>query len=82
MVLVLSETKHDFYRLPSDVYTHANMHTTIQGDRQTDRQTRTETETGRQRKNLGKRKGNLCGSCLLMGPVLCRSPLGSHSSRG
>lgn len=37
MVLVLSETKHDFYRLPSDVYTHANIHTKIQGDRQTDR---------------------------------------------
>lgn len=39
MVLVLSKTKHGFYRLSSDVYIHANIHTKIQGHRRTDRQT-------------------------------------------
>lgn len=48
-------------------------------DGQTDRQTDTDTEIGRQKKNLEKGKRNLCGSCLLMGRVLYRSPLDSHS---
>ena len=51
MVLVLSETKHDFYRLPSDVYTHANIHTKIQGDRQTDRDREAKKESWEEKRN-------------------------------
>ena len=50
MVLLLRETKPDSYRpLSSDLYTHANAHTKIQGDRQIDKQTASKTETDRQR---------------------------------
>lgn len=76
-----TEVKHDFHKLWS---LHSGQHTHIgTGERQTNRHTHRKREIDRhtdrermeEKRNLWKK---FCPS-LLMYPVLCRSPWGSHS---